>query len=235
MIYVNSMVLIQIICLRLDVDEMQRNKLPSASALGFTVLCRLYNISPNLFTFSWLLEFPDLRIVTQRASSELSADLLAPVVWHIDFPSRLVDDIRYCTVRISGEADDPTQMKWGWYQVRQDKRLQGTPPCIPCWVWIFVNVDEAAAPEPLPSCCQTPWLLQAFMIDEWDALGAAGRLFLSIVPFNQEWLFSMGTTDAGHLWYFNKVKSDWKPHNRCVITPIYTYFSFANKALTCFG
>lgn len=80
MIYVNSMVLIQIICLRLDVDEMQRNKLPNASALGFTVLCRLYNISPNLFTFCWLLEFPDLRIVTQRASSELSADLLAPVV-----------------------------------------------------------------------------------------------------------------------------------------------------------
>lgn len=78
MIFVNSVVVIQIICLRLDVDEMERNKLSNASTLGFTVLFRLYNISPNLFTFCGLLEFPDLRIVTQQASSELSADLLAP-------------------------------------------------------------------------------------------------------------------------------------------------------------
>lgn len=147
--------------------------------LRFKLLCGLHNMFSNLFTFCGLEEIPVLQIVTQ-VSLELSTDL-DPSPSDKYFPSLLVDDFKYCRLRFSDKAGDPTQMKWGWCQVRT--RPSNTPPCIPYWVWICVNVVEAAAPEPPPSCCRRTRLLRASKINEWDALETAGQTFLSIVPF----------------------------------------------------
>lgn len=157
----------------------------------YGVVSALQRVFQHLYIL-WLLEFPDLKRATQQASFKLTTNLL-PQPPHIDFPSLLADDIKYCKLRVSDKADDPTQMKWGWYEVGQHKWPQGTPPCIPHWVWILVNADERAAPEPPPSCCRRTWLLQASMIDEWDALETAGHTFFSIALFNKERHFCLGT------------------------------------------
>lgn len=106
--------------------------------------------------------------------SQLSTNLFPQPVWHIDFPSLLVDDIKYCLLRISDKVDDPTQMNWSWYKLDNTGDPRAHLPASPTGfesLW----TDEVAAPEPPPSCCQRTWLLQAFMIDEWDALGTAGQ------------------------------------------------------------
>lgn len=137
---------------------------------------------------------------------------------------------------ISDKADDPTQMKWGWYQVGQDKWPWGTTLCIPYWVWIFLNVDEVSAPKPPPSCCQWTRLLQANMIDEWDALAAAGKTFLSIDPFNQKRRFCLGTFSAEMCrvcWWLTQSTYviSTKPclvetflNNHCIIMPLHCRF-----------